>query len=134
MAKMNLSIVTPTGSVVDADVVEVTVPGAAGVFTVYAEHQPALIMLGGGLLTYQGLDGDGEIFIRGGVVEISGESMLVMTDYALTREDLDREQATRVLEGANTRLEESEYLDDEQLLRINIDQSYAESVLDQTAH
>ena len=134
MAKMNLSIVTPTGSVVDAVVVEVTVPGAAGMFTVYAEHQPALIMLGGGVLSYQGLDGDGEIFIRGGVAEISSDSILIMTDYALTRDEIDRDKAADVLQEANRRLEESEYLGDDQLLRINIDQRYAESVLDQTAH
>ncbi|MEE2757133.1 MAG: ATP synthase F1 subunit epsilon [Myxococcota bacterium] len=134
MAKMNLSIVTPTGSVVDAVVVEVTVPGAAGMFTVYAEHQPALIMLGGGVLSYQGLDGDGEIFIRGGVAEISSDSILIMTDYALTRDEIDRDKAADVLQQANRRLEESEYLGDDQLLRINIDQRYAESVLDQTAH
>lgn len=134
MAKMNLSIVTPTGSIVDAVVVEVTVPGAAGMFTVYAEHQPALIMLGGGVLSYQGLDGDGEIFIRGGVAEISSDSILIMTDYALTRDEIDRDKAADVLQQANRRLEESEYLGDDQLLRINIDQRYAESVLDQTAH
>ena len=103
-------------------------------FTVYAEHQPALIMLGGGVLSYQGLDGDGEIFIRGGVAEISSDSILIMTDYALTRDEIDRDKAADVLQQANLRLEESEYLGDDQLLRINIDQRYAESVLDQTAH
>ena len=134
MDNMKLSVVTPTGSVVDAEVVEATIPGAAGVFTVYAEHQPALIMLGGGILTFQGSDGDGEVFIRGGVAEISGESLLVMTDYALTRDDIARDQAQAVLEDANERLENIDYLDDNQLLRIKIDQNYAESVLEQTAH
>ena len=134
MANMKLSVVTPTGSVVDAEVVEATIPGAAGVFTVYAEHQPALIMLGGGILTFQGADGDGEVFIRGGVAEISGDSLLVMTDYALTRDDIARDQAQAVLEDANERLENIDYLDDNQLLRIKIDQNYAESVLEQTAH
>ena len=52
MAQFKLSVVTPTGSVLDADVSEATVPGAAGEFGMYADHQPALIMLGGGLLSY----------------------------------------------------------------------------------
>jgi F0F1-type ATP synthase epsilon subunit len=49
MASMNLSVVTPTGAVVDTEISEATLPGAAGVFGVYPQHQPSLIMLGGGI-------------------------------------------------------------------------------------
>ena len=129
MAQLNLSIVTPSGSVVSADVSEVTVPGAAGMFTVYPEHQPALVMLGGGQLSYSGADGQGEVYIRGGVAEISADSILVMTDYAIVSEDTNLDDARNLLSEAERRLAESDYLDDTVLMRITVDQRFAESII-----
>ena len=129
MAQLNLSIVTPSGSVVSADVTEVTVPGAAGMFTVYPEHQPALVMLGGGQLSFLGVDGQGEVYIRGGVAEISADSILVMTDYAIISEDTNLDDARELLSDSERRLAESDYLDDTVLMGITIDQRFAESII-----
>ena len=129
MAQLNLSIVTPSGSVVSADVTEVTVPGAAGMFTVYPEHQPALVMLGGGQLSFLGADGQGEVYIRGGVAEISADSILVMTDYAIISEDTNLDDARELLSDSERRLAESDYLDDTVLMGITVDQRFAESII-----
>ena len=129
MAQLNLSVVTPSGSVVSADVSEVSVPGAAGMFTVYPEHQPALVMLGGGQLSYLGADGQGEVFIRGGVAEISADSILVMTDYAIVSEARNVDDARSLLSEAERRLAETDYLDDSTLMGITIDQRFAESII-----
>lgn len=129
MAQLNLSIVTPSGSVVSADVTEVSVPGAAGMFTVYPEHQPALVMLGGGQLSYLGAEGQGDVFIRGGVAEISADSILVMTDYAVVSDSKNVDDARSLLSDAERRLAESDYLDDTTLMGITIDQRYAESII-----
>ena len=111
MATMNLSVVTPVGSLVDTEVLEVTVPGAAGTFGVYPNHQPALIMLGGGALTYQGPEDSGEVLIRGGVAEISGDTILIITDHAELPEEADREAAEALLESAMAGPEDGEILD-----------------------
>jgi len=134
MAKMTLSIVTPTGSVVDTDIFEATVPGSAGIFGVYPQHQPALIMLGGGVLTYKGIEEDGEILIRGGVAEVSADCLLIITDYALDPEDADRSEAEEILEAALGALDEVEFLDESTLARISTDRGYAESVLKTSGH
>jgi F-type H+-transporting ATPase subunit epsilon len=134
MASMNLSVVTPTGAVVDTEISEATLPGAAGVFGVYPQHQPSLIMLGGGIMTFVGVEGEGELLIRGGVAEISGDSLLVITDHALEPSDADREEAEGVLQGAIAELEAAEFLDDSTLLRLSTDQRYAETVLKTAGH
>ena len=73
MAAFNLTVVTPTGAVVDSEIDEATLPGAYGEFGVLPSHQPALIMLGGGSLSYNGPAGSGQVLIRGGVAEIRPE-------------------------------------------------------------
>ena len=129
MATMKLSIVTPTGSVVDTDVTEATVPGAAGVFGVYPDHQPALIMLGGGLLSYEGSEGPGEVHVRGGVAEISADCLLIITDCALVPADADRSEAEELLEQSIAALQEAEFLDESTLAKITTDREYAEAIL-----
>ena len=129
MASMNLSVVTPTGAVVEAEISEATLPGAAGVFGVYPQHQPALIMLGGGLMSYIGPDGEGELLIRGGVAEISGDTLLVITDHALSLDKAERAEAESVLASAMSALEAAEFLDESTLMRLSTDQRYAETVL-----
>jgi len=134
MASMNLSVVTPTGAVVESEISEATLPGAAGVFGVYPQHQPALIMLGGGLMSYTGPDGGGELLIRGGVAEISGDTLLVITDHALSPDEADRTEAESVLASAMSALEAAEFLDDSTLMRLSTDQRYAETVLKTAGH
>jgi F-type H+-transporting ATPase subunit epsilon len=129
MATMKLSIVTPTGSVVDTDVTEATVPGSAGMFGVYPDHQSALIMLGGGILSYESSEGAGEVLIRGGVAEISGDCLLIITDWAFAPEDADRAEAEALLEESITALQEAEFLDESTLAKITTDRAYAESAL-----
>jgi len=131
---MNLSIVTPVGSLVEAEVSEVTVPGAAGIFGVYPNHQPALVMLGGGELTYQGVEENGQVLIRGGVAEISGDTILIITDHAELPGDADREAAETILESAMQGPQDGEILDDIVLARITKDRAYAEAVLKTAGH
>ncbi len=134
MAKMKLSVVTPTGSIVDTDIFEATVPGSAGVFGVYPMHQPALIMLGGGLLTYKGIEDDGEFLVRGGVAEVSADCLLIITDHAIAPDDADREEAEGILQTAMKALEDVEFLDESTLARISTDRGYAESALKILGH
>ena len=134
MANMNLSVVTPTGAVVETEILEATVPGSAGEFGVYPDHQPALIMLGGGLVTYQGVEETGEFLIRGGVAEVSADSLLIITDHALSPEDADADEARELLEAAEAALESVEKLDDSFLARVRADRGYAESVLKLSSH
>ena len=98
-------------------------------FTVYPEHQPALVMLGGGQLSYFGAEGQGDVYIRGGVAEISADSILVMTDYAVVSDSKNVDDARNLLSDAERRLAESDYLDDTTLMGITIDQRFAESII-----
>ena len=135
MAKFKLSVVTPTGSVLDTDVFEATVPGAAGEFGMYADHQPALIMLGGGLLSYQGIEDDGSLLIRGGVAEVGPESLLILTDHAVLPEDAERSEAESLLEEiASTEAASDSVLDDDRVRQLAVNRGYAEALIKVAGH
>lgn len=135
MAQFKLSVVTPTGSVLDTDVSEATVPGAAGEFGMYADHQPALIMLGGGLLSYQGSDANGSLLIRGGVAEVGPDALLILTDHAVLPEDAERAEAESILEHiVETESSSDSVLDDERIHKLAIDRGYAEALIKVAGH
>ena len=91
-------------------------------------------MLGGGLMSYTGPDGEGELLIRGGVAEISGDTLLVITDHALSLDEAERAEAESVLASAMSALEAAEILDESTLMRLSTDQRYAETVLKTAGH
>jgi F-type H+-transporting ATPase subunit epsilon len=128
MARLNLTVVTPMGSVVETEADQVDLPGAMGEMGVLADHQPGLIMLGGGTVTYTGGE-SGEVLIRGGVAEVGPDRVLVLSDEACRPEDADREGAELILEKAIEGLGESESLTEESMIRLNADRAYAEAIL-----
>ena len=131
MATFKLSVVTPTGSVVDTEIDEVTLPGAQGEFGVLPSHQPALIMLGGGLVTFRGPEGEDALLVRGGVVEVRPDAVLVLTDRAERLDEVDAAEAQEILEAANSDHGSDQVLDEATVLRLSADRGYAEAALNQ---
>ena len=129
MARLNLSVVTPTGAVVDTDVDQVDMPGALGEMGILPDHQPALIMLGGGALAYSGGEGGGLVYIRGGVAEVGPGRVLVLTDEASLPGDADRSETEVVLDSVLKKLDGADALDEATTLRLNADRGYAEAIL-----
>ena len=128
MARLKLTVVTPLGAVVETEADQVDLPGAMGEMGVLADHQPGLIMLGGGVVSYSGVEA-GEVLIRGGVAEVGADRVLVLCDEACRPGDADREAAEVILEKAIEGLGNSESLTEESMIRLNADRAYAEAIL-----
>ncbi|HEV3030060.1 MAG TPA: ATP synthase F1 subunit epsilon, partial [Polyangia bacterium] len=112
---MKLSVTTPRGALVDADVDEVTAPGALGEFGVLPGHVPLMSALKPGVLVYRA----GGAGARGGVVAVgpgflqvaapaqndtAHDRVLVLVDQALAAGDIDRAQAQKDLAAAENEL------------------------------
>ncbi len=131
---MKLEVVTPNGRVLEVEAKNVTAPGYSGEFGVLPGHRAALLMLSGGALRYD-IDGtEALVYIRGGVAQVSGDSILVLADEAIAPDDIDRERAERILESAVKGVEEVEFLEDSQLHRLATDRAFAESMLARAGH
>ena len=112
---MKLSLTTPRGALVDADVDEVTAPGEIGELGVLPGHVPLMTTLRPGVLSYkkgehQGVVAIGEGFLQvapalGGDANNTGhDRVLVLVDEAVAAGDVDREAAARELTEADREL------------------------------
>ena len=127
MAKMRVEIVTPTGSVLDAEANSVRIPGALGEADILPGHRPALIMLSGGKILLEG-SGAETIAIRGGVAEVRPGGVLILADEAAPLSKLSQDDAREGLRALNDGMSTGT-LDNERLLRIEADRRFFEAVL-----
>lgn len=120
---MKFNVVTPTGSIVDADVIEVTVPGALGEFCILPAHRPAVMMIGGGRLTYVTAAESASLFVKGGIVEVGPDHVTVLTDIAV-----DDAQVADGQVPAGRDFDHVDYFTDELSLRKSIEDNFKAAI------
>ncbi len=125
---LKLALVTPLGKVLDTEVTQVIAPGAQGEFSVLPSHRPGIALLSGGAIRYEGAS-SGVIFVRGGVVEIGPDRVLVLAGEAVKAADVDTAAAQRILEKAAADLGTVEFLNEESTQAIETDRRFAEAIL-----
>jgi F-type H+-transporting ATPase subunit epsilon len=105
-ATLKLEIVTPETTAYSEDVEMVTLPGAEGELGVYPNHVPLLTTLNPGELRV--LKGGKETFlaIGEGFVEITGDSVSVLTDMALESAVIDEYAAEAAVARAQAAMKE----------------------------
>ena len=80
--RLRLRVYSPEHEVLDADVVEVTAPGAYGEIGVLPDHAALVTTLEPGVLTYKDGGRAGRIRISGGFAEVRDNVMTVLADSA----------------------------------------------------
>lgn len=113
---IELSVVSPEGTVLDATVDTVVAPGASGEFGVLSGHESMLAPIQPGLLRCSGPDGDDLIVVMQGFAEVTGERVTVLVNAAERPEDIDRYRAEESKNRAIARIERrvaEEELDEE---------------------
>jgi F-type H+-transporting ATPase subunit epsilon len=103
--EFKLSVVAPDREVVSTSAVSIVAPGADGYFGVMAGHVPIVSALKPGILEY--LDASNNrhhVYVGGGFVQVSGDSITVLADEARSAKDLDVTEAEKTLEEARKAL------------------------------
>jgi F-type H+-transporting ATPase subunit epsilon len=106
---MRLSVTTPRGSLVEADVDEVTAPGALGEFGVLPGHVPFLSALKPGVFVYRSKSDARILAVSDGVLEVvrtpdGGDKVLVLVSDATNAADVDRDTAAKEVATADAEL------------------------------
>ena len=112
---MKLSLTTPRGALVDADVDEVTAPGESGELGVLPGHVPLMTTLRPGVLSYKKGDQEAVVAVGEGFLQVAPDPtaeganpprdrVLVLVDEAVNAGDVDRETAARELAEADREL------------------------------
>jgi F-type H+-transporting ATPase subunit epsilon len=107
---MRLSVTTPRGALVEADVDEVTAPGALGEFGVLPGHVPFLSALKPGVFVYRNKHEAHILAVSDGVLEVvrqpgeAGDKVLVLVSDAVHAQEVDRDAAAKEVATADAEL------------------------------
>lgn len=77
---MQLTILTPDKPVFDGTIVSVTVPGTSGAFQILKDHAPIISTLEDGNVLIQTVNEEKSIGIKGGVVEVSNNKIILLAE------------------------------------------------------
>ena len=106
MAPLRLSIVTAEQPVLDRDDVQrVIVPTTEGQITVLPSHAALMASLEIGELVAIGSDGEEDIVVHGGFIQVLRDEVTVLADAAERVDEIDEERAESARERARERLE-----------------------------
>ena len=116
MATLHLEIVTPESRAYSDDVELVVLPAVEGEMGVYPQHIPLITQLKPGELV---VTKDGKkihLAVGEGFVEVTGTTVSVLVDMALTESDIDENAAEEAVKRAEARLKEGNIGDEETAL------------------
>lgn len=113
---LKLEIVTPEKRVVDEMVDSVTVPTLSGEAGILPNHAPLISALKPGILSFSNKGTTERLAVAGGFVEVSADTVSVLTDLAESASEVDleavraeREAAEKALAaGSSSPIEETE--------------------------
>ena len=112
MATLRLQIVTPEATAYSEDVEMVTLPGSEGELGIYPQHVPLLTTLNPGELRILKDGKETAMAVGEGFVEITGETVSVLTDMALRAENIDAEAAEAAVARAQAAMKEDHSAED----------------------
>ncbi|MGA3170685.1 MAG: F0F1 ATP synthase subunit epsilon [Chthoniobacteraceae bacterium] len=113
MATLKLEIVTPEAKVFSQDVEVVYVPGVEGELGILPKHIPLMTMIKPGELRVSSKGQDTFMAVGEGFVEVTGDSVTVLTDMALEEKAIDESAAEEAVKRAQDALH-GEHLNDEE--------------------
>lgn len=77
-----LRVVAPHELLVQADVLEVSLPSLDGEVGILPGHRPMILALGRGRLTYRSETHEGKFNVRGGYAEVGPDAVLAFTELS----------------------------------------------------
>ena len=126
MATLRLEIVIPEAKAYSEDVDMVTLPGSEGELGVYPKHVPLLTTLRPGELRVL-KDGKGSFLAVGeGFVEITGESVSVLTDLALETSQIDEAALEKAIASARAAMKEDHSAEDIAAIQTTLSKALAQ--------
>jgi len=111
-----LEIITPEQRTFSDEVDGVVIPGSEGELGVLVGHAPLVTTLSPGELRYNKAGQEESLAVGEGVVEITRESVAVLTDLAITTGDIDEAAVEEALKRAEAAL--SEKMTDEEIATV----------------
>ncbi len=119
---LKLELVSPEKELASRMVKAVQAPGVEGAFEVLPGHAPVLSILRPGVLVITEISGaETKFYVRGGYVEVAGDVMSVLAEYAIPLEQLNAEKIEREIRWAQEDLEDARNDEERRKLKERLD-------------
>jgi len=118
MPTLKLEIVTPEAKVFSQDVEMVVVPGVDGELGILPKHIPLMTMIKPGELHVSNQGQETYMAVGEGFVEVTGETVTVLTDMAVEEHAIDEGAAEAAVRRAQEALKHSENIGDEEVAAV----------------
>jgi len=105
---VQFDLVSPERRLASVAAKDVRIPGAEGDMTVLPDHARLITTLRPGLVRVTGTQGDKEYVVTGGFAEINPESITVLAERAIPREEITQAHFKEMVDEANARLEKAQ--------------------------
>lgn len=115
-ATLKLEIVTPEAKTYSEDVEMVTLPGVEGEMGIFPMHVPLMTQIVPGEIAVRKNNQDFFLAVGEGFVEVTGNSVSILTDMAIKAQDIDEAKAEEARKRAEERLQEK--LTDEEVASV----------------
>jgi len=126
MATLKLEIVTPEAVTYSDSVDMVTLPGIEGEMGVYPQHVSLMTQIVAGEILVRKDGRDQFLAVGEGFVEITGESVSVLTDMAISADNIDEARAEEARRRAEARLVEKVSAEEEAAARASLANAVAQ--------
>jgi len=103
---LRLEIVTPDGIVYSEDVDMVTLPSVEGELGILPQHVGLMTQLVPGEMIVRRDGRDGFVAVGGGLVEVTGKRVAILTDMAIPADKIDEARVEEARQRAEARLRE----------------------------
>jgi F-type H+-transporting ATPase subunit epsilon len=105
---LSLKVLSPLGTVFDAEVKRAIVPTLQGEITILARHMPLVAALSDGEVRVLTANGEISLAIAGGFLEVGKRGALILSDFAMDAESIEVARVQAAKERAERLLRESE--------------------------
>ena len=117
---LHLKIITPLRTVVETPVQSIVFPSVEGQLEILPGHTGIITAVANGELIYRDSEaGEISLFVGGGFLQVENDNALLVTDTALTADEMDPDSITAAIELAQKDLRNSDsVLSREEQLRL----------------
>lgn len=105
--KLQISLVTPEKTILETEADELIIPTTEGEITVLPDHVPLLSQLAQGELIIKKDNSVDHIAVMGGFLEVSGNKITVLADYAVHGNTINAIKAQEAKERAERKMKEN---------------------------
>ena len=127
MATLKLEIVTPEAKVFSDDVDMVTLTGSEGEMGILPQHMPLMTQLVAGEIVVNKGRETFFLAVGDGFVQVTGDRVSILTDMAISAENIDEAKAEEARRRAEVRL--AEKVSDEEAARVQAALTHATTQL-----